>query len=229
VATGGFVRWFLDDVATSSPSVAFSGDGSKIALGNRQFAQVFSVATGALLHEFTTTNFFITAIALSDDGTLLAAGSEDQLLTWELAGETLLWSAQNSPVAGSGLLFSRDGARLYSSGRFNGIQIRSATNGTVLRTYDEEIGESITSLAMSPSERNFAYTRSDATIVVARNPFWTTGDTNADGCVDLTDLASTLSDFGVPHAPGRADFNDDGVIDLADLSLLLANFGVGCQ
>lgn len=228
VATGELIHWFLNEVSSSGHSIAFSADGSKLALSNRQFAQVYDVATAALLHDFTTEGFGFSSIALSDDGQLLAASSEDQLFVWRLSDDTLVWSDPNPTASGTGLIFSHDGERLYSSGRFSGIQIRATSDGTVLQTYDEEIGESITSLALSPGERNLAYTRTDATIVLARNPFWMTGDTNADGCVDLTDLATMLSDFGLGNAPARADFNDDGVIDLADLSLMLANFGTGC-
>lgn len=56
------------------------------------------------------------------------------------------------------------------------------------------------------------------------------GDLNNDFAVNLQDLATMLSHFGVPsgatHAQG--DLDGDGDVDLADLATLLANFGRTC-
>ena len=52
------------------------------------------------------------------------------------------------------------------------------------------------------------------------------GDLDLDGDVDLTDLAVTLSSFGlsgVGYAGG--DVNCDGIVDLTDLAIVLGNFG----
>jgi hypothetical protein len=51
------------------------------------------------------------------------------------------------------------------------------------------------------------------------------GDLDGDGDVDLTDLATMLSDFGCNAAPCVGDLNGDGVTDIADLAILLANYG----
>lgn len=55
------------------------------------------------------------------------------------------------------------------------------------------------------------------------------GDVDADGDVDLTDLATLLIAFGscegVLTYNADADFNGSGCVELADLAVLLANFG----
>ncbi len=52
-------------------------------------------------------------------------------------------------------------------------------------------------------------------------------DLDASGCVDLSDLAILLADFGCPSScPGDTD--GDGDTDLSDLAEVLANFGQGC-
>ena len=55
-----------------------------------------------------------------------------------------------------------------------------------------------------------------------------TGDLDADGDVDLSDLAALLSAYGNcvgdPGFAPAADFNNSGCIDLADLAALLANY-----
>jgi probable HAF family extracellular repeat protein len=54
------------------------------------------------------------------------------------------------------------------------------------------------------------------------------GDTNADGCVDDTDLLAVLFDFGATGPNRPADVNRDNIVDDADLLIVLCNFGSGC-
>ncbi|RMF85412.1 MAG: VCBS repeat-containing protein [Planctomycetota bacterium] len=54
------------------------------------------------------------------------------------------------------------------------------------------------------------------------------GDTDADGDVDLTDLAILLAHFDQTGAGIPGDVDDDGDVDLADLAQLLANFDQQC-
>ena len=57
------------------------------------------------------------------------------------------------------------------------------------------------------------------------------GDLDGDGDVDIVDLSTLLSVYGLcngdPGFNAAADFNDDGCINLVDLSTLLANYGFG--
>jgi hypothetical protein len=53
------------------------------------------------------------------------------------------------------------------------------------------------------------------------------GDLNGDGCVDLSDLAQLLSEYGCTSNCG-ADLDGDGDTDLSDLAALLAAYGDGC-
>ena len=56
------------------------------------------------------------------------------------------------------------------------------------------------------------------------------GDLNADGQVNLADLATLLGHFGTLSGatPAQGDTDGDGDVDLSDLTLLLANFGTSC-
>ncbi|MBI5863730.1 MAG: hypothetical protein HZB38_04335 [Planctomycetes bacterium] len=56
------------------------------------------------------------------------------------------------------------------------------------------------------------------------------GDVNGDQLVDLTDLATLLSNFGTLSGATRADGDQDrnGSVDLIDLAILLAQFGAPC-
>jgi len=54
------------------------------------------------------------------------------------------------------------------------------------------------------------------------------GDVDGDGDVDLTDLATLLTNFGTPSGAtrGMGDLDGDGDVDLTDLATLLSNFGL---
>ncbi len=54
------------------------------------------------------------------------------------------------------------------------------------------------------------------------------GDLDGSGCVDLSDLATLLNNFGGPGSPADGDLDHDGDVDLADLAQLLAHYGSGC-
>ncbi|MCS6918213.1 MAG: hypothetical protein NZM28_00410, partial [Fimbriimonadales bacterium] len=55
------------------------------------------------------------------------------------------------------------------------------------------------------------------------------GDTNADGCVDDSDLLAVLFDFGASGSNRPADVTRDGFVDDSDLLAVLCNFGAGCN
>jgi Peptidase family M28/Right handed beta helix region len=56
------------------------------------------------------------------------------------------------------------------------------------------------------------------------------GDVNGDGRADLLDLATLLTNYGVPGGAtrGQGDLDADGDVDLADLAALLIVFGTSC-
>lgn len=56
------------------------------------------------------------------------------------------------------------------------------------------------------------------------------GDLDADGDVDIQDLATLLAHFGTPSGAGAGDgdLDDDGDVDLQDLAGLLGAFGSNC-
>jgi hypothetical protein len=53
------------------------------------------------------------------------------------------------------------------------------------------------------------------------------GDLDGDGDVDLSDLATLLSDFGCTGGTCPGDVDGDGDTDMADLAALLGNYGYG--
>ncbi len=70
-----------------------------------------------------------------------------------------------------------------------------------------------------------------ATTTIAAPATGCVGDTNGDGLVDLSDLATLLAGFGqqAGATPADGDTDCDGDIDLSDLAALLSRFGAGCS
>jgi WD40 repeat protein len=140
------------------------------------------------------------------------------------------WCApsRGTQMAVTSVSFSPDGSLLASGSGDYTIRLWRVADGALLQTYDQETGTG--SAFVSSSLRTGDCSGMgvvDATVVVARNPFWQNGDVTGNGCVDDTDLWAVLSAFGQSGA-GLADLNGDGVVDDADLLEVLFNFGSGC-
>jgi WD40 repeat protein len=139
----------------------------------------------------------------------------------------IVWMQGGHTDVVTSVSFSPDGSLLASGGVDRTIRLWGVSDGALLQTYDQETGTGVTSIQFSPNGRLFGYGRGDATVVVARNPFWVRGDVNGDGCVNDTDLLRVLFAFGQTFSGSEA-LNGDGVVDDTDLLEVLFNFGSGC-
>ncbi|MCL6534087.1 MAG: hypothetical protein K6U12_12510, partial [Armatimonadetes bacterium] len=107
-----------------------------------------------------------------------------------------------------------------------GITIWSLTTGERVRFFTEEISEGVREFEFSPvDEYQFAYLRSDSTLVLAT----ILPDTDGNGCVDDQDLLAVLLAYGQQGAGLDADVTFDGVVDDQDLIRVLFEYGTGCN
>ncbi|MEN3002201.1 MAG: hypothetical protein ABDI19_10240 [Armatimonadota bacterium] len=174
---------------------------------------------------------YVYSVAFSPDGQLLASGSEDRIIRlWRVADGQLLRTLTGHTHIVYSVAFSPDGQLIASASgsRDRTIKLWQVSTGQLLRTYDEETGIGVPSVQFSPNGAYFAYGRLDATLVLARNPFWIPGDVDGNGCVNNADLWRVLSAFGCQSNCGVEDLNGDGVVDDADLLQVLFNFGSEC-
>ena len=184
----GTLAFLAQSPSQGSKILVASRDATRLAAvaGDGKQVQVWDTAGHALL---TTLQYgqFVTALAFSPDGQTLAAG-----LTPSLSSETgtsivILriadGTAVGSPFVGHtgyvvALAYSPDGAGLASGSSDSTLRFWRVADGAPLKTYDEETGRmpgrepsvGVRSVVFSPGGTSIAYSRADATIVVARNP-----------------------------------------------------------
>jgi len=153
---------------------------------------------------------------------------------WAVPQGNLVRTFSNSLGWISNLAFSPDGQTIWTGNGtgwpdfYNVINVWRVNDGFPMRTYQDEMGTVVNSVAFAPNGRLFAYGRADATVVVARNPYYQlTGDVDGSGCVDDADLIRVLFAFGqTGNTP--EDLNGDHLVDDSDLLIVLQHFGEGC-
>jgi WD40 repeat protein len=213
-------------------ALAFSPDGQYLASGDSYYVALWRVSDGEFVRRF---NFFdsVMAIAFSPNGQTIGVGSAGMigspgnLALWQVADGSLERLLEGHQGAVASVAFY--GGYLASGGWLDRtIRFWRTSDGSPIRLYDQEMGNGINSLCFSPNGRLFAVGRRDASLFVARNPFWQQGDTDGNGCVDDADLLQVLFDFGQTGMNLPADMNEDGIIDDADLLIVLFAFGQGC-
>jgi WD40 repeat protein len=102
------------------PGMAFSGDGTILALRRPTAVEVYDSRSGALLRRFPLPEFAYDShsIAVSPDGTLVASPTEsgnsrdEQLLLWHIPSGEVRWTLPPDTLGADCLTFSPDGVVL---------------------------------------------------------------------------------------------------------------------
>ncbi|CAE6474326.1 unnamed protein product [Rhizoctonia solani] len=148
-------------------SVAYSPDGSRVAVGSYGTVSIRSAYDGTLLvgplpgHADP-----VWSIAFSPDGRLLASGSVDYTIrVWNVFNGTLI----AGPLKGhTGIVccvsFSPDSTRIISGSYDNTIQICNASDGTLLLGPLQGHEDAVVSVTFSPDGALIASGSSDSTI-----------------------------------------------------------------
>jgi WD40 repeat protein len=129
----------------------------------------------------------IASLAVSPDGTMIAAGGADGTYSpayvariWRVSDGTTLQTLVGHTNTVMGLDFARDSQTLVSGAKDATVRVWRTSDGTQLRMYDTETYitsqqwsgsyPGVWSLVASPRSGLFVYGRGDATIVTATNP-----------------------------------------------------------
>jgi WD40 repeat protein len=143
VATGKQLRQLEEQVSL----LAFSRDGKSLATAGTTL-KLWDVTTGqaqATLSANGAGSF--TSLIFAPDGSRLAAGTQEEIIVWDLATSKLLrkWPSRNNYR----LAFSRDGSTLASSGAGT-IRLWDAASGRPFHSWPGHEGE-VASVAFSPN------------------------------------------------------------------------------
>lgn len=209
-------------------SVAFSGWLLATGSGDGT-VRLWDSSTGQLLRTLSGHTQAVNTVAFSPTGMLLASGSHDDTIRlWNPNTGALVRTIHAHNWQVTSLSFFPNGQLLISAGGWEGVlRVWNVANGTLVREYRPNLGQSIRSVAVSFDGKYFAFGTSDGVLVMAHAPCARAGDANEDGCVNDADLLQVLFNFGA-SGPNSGDVNCDGTVDDADLLAVLFNFGLGC-
>ncbi len=137
-------------------AIAYSPDGSRIAVGGTRYVQVLDAATLSNGQLFQGLQAAVKSIAFNPTGSLIAAGdSAGNLYVWNVTGPTpgsVLWRKVELGGAVNGVAFSPDGAFVVAGGGFGnyGARLFDAATGAPGNNFYGHTGP-ITGLAFSSS------------------------------------------------------------------------------
>ncbi|RYO77156.1 hypothetical protein DL764_010237 [Monosporascus ibericus] len=131
-------------------SVAFSGDGSRLASGSTDgTVKVWDAATGACLSTLTGHGDYVRSVAFSADGSRLASGSYDGTVkVWDAATGACLSTLTGHGGQVHSVAFSGDGSRLASGSDDRTVKVWDAATGACLSTLTGH-GRLVSSVAFS--------------------------------------------------------------------------------
>jgi dipeptidyl aminopeptidase/acylaminoacyl peptidase len=140
--------------------------------------KLWRVADGSLVRTLKGHTDEVLSVSFSPDGRLLASGSKDGTIKlWRVADGSLVRTLTRHRYSVRSVSFSPDGRLLASGSWDNTIKLWRVADGALLQTYNQETFGAF-SIQFSSDGRLFGYGRADATVVVARNPFWQSGEGN---------------------------------------------------
>ena len=119
-------------------SLAFSPDGTKLAIAHQQQIHFTDVRTGREIARLTgTMDRTTSAMAVSPDGKTVALGSSEKIRLWNTyTGKILYMSLKDMSLSTiTTMIFSRDGKKLVSGDLQGGVQIWDAETGEELTNY----------------------------------------------------------------------------------------------
>jgi WD40 repeat protein len=147
---------------------AFSRDGSRLVTGDRGHAWLWSLPEGKLLADLPTSNQWSSNVAISADGTrVAAAGGDHDIDIWDVSGEhpRLVQRAVGPQHSVQRLVFTGDGKTLISV-IMNGAWFAWDTrDGHLVRRVDTDLYQ-FEGVDLSPDERWLAVGGGDGTVRV---------------------------------------------------------------
>jgi WD40 repeat protein len=154
--TAGEIPNVLWEKSYAAPfaAAAISHDGTLAAISATGSVQILRMANGSLIYQFPAHNAEISALAFSPDDTILASsGGDNAVKLWRATDWSNLLTIdthrQPRPIA-----FSPSG-EFIAIGNSTNIDIRSVTDGALIRSWRATIGD-VNAVSFSPDGKRLA-------------------------------------------------------------------------
>ncbi len=157
VSHAQFVRSVFTQAFGSALSIAFSPDGTLLAMGDNNYnVQIWRVTDGQPLMTLQGHKGWVWSIAFSPDGKTLVSGSVDYTVRlWDVPSGQCLKILQDHTSVVWSVAFSPDGQRVASGSEDQTAKLWDATTGECLHTLESQ-GGLVRSVAFNPRGTHLA-------------------------------------------------------------------------
>jgi WD40 repeat protein/serine/threonine protein kinase len=150
--------------------VAFSPDGSYLAITSTRGVELWDPATNKVIQMLSGPSEYIKCVAFSPSGRLLATGEGDlaygdpgRVRIWDIARAEVLYTLEGHTEPIFALVFSPDGSRLFSASQDHTVKVWDLTKQReALTLWAHE--DTVRGLALSPDGYRLASAGADGTI-----------------------------------------------------------------
>ncbi|MBP7459905.1 MAG: T9SS type A sorting domain-containing protein [Candidatus Delongbacteria bacterium] len=137
-------------------SLAFSPDGSRLAIGYQKKISIYNPVSRELLNRFDAHTKVINALDFSPDGHWLVSGSSDSTVKlWDVATYTLLLTLDGHQSQVRSVTFSKDGKTVVAGGEDGRVLVWSALTGELQHSLCEHDAD-VTCVSYSPDGTHLA-------------------------------------------------------------------------